>query len=576
MSIGKTITHVVLLICLLSTFSLKSQTKKFYKLLERATEFEQANKVDSSFAIITAFISKNNLTNDDKFYAEMLFAHLQIENNLYEKAIVRMNVAKQYVFGNKQKQDTLMAFVNERISGAFFSLQKYDSALYYGQKAEQHLSQMQPFVIAENYQILGYCYLINKDYQVAKNYSLRATVLFNQIKDYSALCNANNNLLKIYAATNKKDEFEKVLKATDSLTRRVGNLNSLKIFYTTLSKIYTERKSFEKALIYHIKVDSINDVINIESAKQQLVDLEEKYKSTIKQQEITNLKSVTTEQKKVVEKQKLVIYISIIAALLFLILFALIIRFYQRQKKLAILLFEQKKQIESNLAEVERLNLLNQKIFSVISHDFKEPMATLNVLLNNKEVKNNADPIISAFLVDFQSQLNQSNNMLDSLLDWSRMELGIKTNLVNSNITSITTQLVSTLQPKAIGKQIQIVINGNNEVISSLPSQVYIICLRNIINNAIKFSLPNSTISILLSSNKVQIVDEGRGINPKKLAELFSKQVVSEFGTQLESGFGIGLYLCYELILKYGGTLEAKNNELKGCTFTINLPNQLG
>jgi signal transduction histidine kinase len=93
--------------------------------------------------------------------------------------------------------------------------------------------------------------------------------------------------------------------------------------------------------------------------------------------------------------------------------------------------------------------------------------------------------------------------------------------------------------------------------------------LRNLISNAVKFSFPNSSISLLGRNNYLAVIDEGTGIKEEKIGKLFKQKLMPEFGTELEGGFGIGLYLCYELLRKHKAIMSVSNNSDKGTTFTI-------
>ena len=121
-----------------------------------------------------------------------------------------------------------------------------------------------------------------------------------------------------------------------------------------------------------------------------------------------------------VKKQQSALIGALIAVLIFIILLFLLIRLSRKQKKTNAELSTQKEIIESNNKELNRLNVLNQKIFSVISHDFKGPIFTLKTLLNTKEVQEIENKRISSYLQSINLQLDQADAMLKSLLDWAK------------------------------------------------------------------------------------------------------------------------------------------------------------
>jgi signal transduction histidine kinase len=106
--------------------------------------------------------------------------------------------------------------------------------------------------------------------------------------------------------------------------------------------------------------------------------------------------------------------------------------------------------------------------------------------------------------------------------------------------------------------------------------------LRNLISNAIKFSLPEGTISIIVEEHKkelkVKVCDTGIGIPKESIGRLFRiDQNRSTPGTQNEQGTGLGLILCKEFIEKHGGIIGVESNhdgekESKGSTFYFTIP----
>jgi signal transduction histidine kinase len=170
--------------------------------------------------------------------------------------------------------------------------------------------------------------------------------------------------------------------------------------------------------------------------------------------------------------------------------------------------------------------------------------------------------------------LDQSDNMLNSLLDWAKTELMINISTADEiNLKNSVATACNELSAKAQEKKITL----NNTIpegsMTNFNASVLGIVLRNVLSNAIKFSFENSAIDISYSENTIIIKDYGKGIEPKKLEKLFKQNINPGLGTNLESGFGIGLYLSHELMIKNDGTISVENNKTEGCTFRIVLSN---
>ncbi len=103
--------------------------------------------------------------------------------------------------------------------------------------------------------------------------------------------------------------------------------------------------------------------------------------------------------------------------------------------------------------------------------------------------------------------------------------------------------------------------------------------LRNLLNNAIKFSYPRSEVlieAVTLPNNRVEIAvkDKGAGIEDKVKEQLFSPSIRSAKGTAGEQGTGLGLLLCKDFIEKNGGEISVDSELGNGTTFKIILCHQ--
>ena len=103
--------------------------------------------------------------------------------------------------------------------------------------------------------------------------------------------------------------------------------------------------------------------------------------------------------------------------------------------------------------------------------------------------------------------------------------------------------------------------------------------LRNLINNAIKFSHEKSkiTISVQNHSNskflQFNVSDQGIGIKPDVLSNLFDiNKKSSQLGTRQEKGTGLGLTLCKEFVEEHGGNIWVESTSSKGTTFSFTMP----
>lgn len=227
--------------------------------------------------------------------------------------------------------------------------------------------------------------------------------------------------------------------------------------------------------------------------------------------------------------------------------------------------------------ELKQLNTSKDQIFAIIGHDLRSPISSLySLLLMIKKEEMDIE-----YLYELSDKLHQNveniYSTLENLLSWAKSQMeGIVTEPQVVSLFELAREPQNLLSQAARDKNIQIV----NEIDPSIkvfadPEQVRMV-IRNLLSNAIKFSFSGKTITIASrkqdSFQEIAISDEGAGIPPEKVGQLFNRKISeSTYGTQGEKGTGLGLFLCQEFIENNGGKIWAESEEGKGSTFYFTL-----
>lgn len=222
------------------------------------------------------------------------------------------------------------------------------------------------------------------------------------------------------------------------------------------------------------------------------------------------------------------------------------------------------------------------KLYSVIAHDLRSPLATLKMILNYVSTK------ISSFDIDedLKDMISTANsisedafNLFDNLLKWTKSQNNMLRYVPQKiEVTELVESSIEILKGVAYNKGITIITKLFNEKISvEVDIDMIKTVFRNILSNAIKFSEKGSNI-ILEAINRgdnvlFNIIDQGKGMDRSSIEKIESGKVdFTSVGTNNESGSGLGLMLTREFIIRNGGTLSVHSVVGEGSTFSFYIP----
>jgi ligand-binding sensor domain-containing protein/signal transduction histidine kinase len=239
------------------------------------------------------------------------------------------------------------------------------------------------------------------------------------------------------------------------------------------------------------------------------------------------------------------------------------------------------KQLDERNSELQKLNSTKDKFFSIIGHDLKGPINSLTAFSNLLIVYTDkmSKEEIRLMAIDFDKTLKNVSLLLENLLNWARSQSGnIDFTPEAFDLTESLKKNSELLKDQASNKNIRIErVHSNERIEVRAHKQSVDTIIRNLISNAIKFTLPGGlvTIGTQLSGNEVivSVKDTGIGISAEVLQKLFRLDVKhSVRGTANEKGTGLGLLLCKEFVEKNGGRIWVESAESEGSLFQFSLP----
>ena len=231
--------------------------------------------------------------------------------------------------------------------------------------------------------------------------------------------------------------------------------------------------------------------------------------------------------------------------------------------------------LQKNL--LEESNAEKNKLMSIISHDMRTPLINIEgylELLNENSLDSFQRPLIEKELL---TATNNTMQMLSNLLFWtkSQMERPVL-NLLEVNLSSVLDSTLDMEKMLAKRKGISLNYQINEQITVIADIDMLQLVVRNLVNNAIKFTSTGGTIvidaEVLTNECKVTVSDNGKGIKQAEQEKVFSITTEPAFGTNNERGVGLGLTLCKEFIERQGGRIGFESVFGKGSSFYIFIP----
>jgi signal transduction histidine kinase len=398
--------------------------------------------------------------------------------------------------------------------------------------------------------------LLAQDVKISKEFGLDISVS----KSYQ-------NMAEIYL-TQKKIEQAKVMldSALKYCLPHKLELPTLKMIYSSYAKLFEQTHDFEKAFYYQKLIGSVSDSISKLKSQKSLDELKTRYEYLVAQKEIDLLK-----------KNNNLNNIYLIASCLSALVLAVILIMVLREKKI---LNKKNTLIEAQAQDLALLNAQKDKLFSIIGHDLRGPIANIKSLLTLQNLNSLSPEEYSYFSNLLQKDVSSLHDMLENLLNWARSQMhGNQMNWKTFAISEVVDSVLELYRGLAASKNIDLIQNVKSDsFIYADQDQMHLI-LRNLVANAIKFTNPGGQVRIVSQQTEhqlqLEISDSGIGMEPETIEKIISgRYLSSQKGTQNEKGTGLGLMLCIEMVTANKGSFEIESQIRKGTKIKLTFPKQ--
>lgn len=231
-----------------------------------------------------------------------------------------------------------------------------------------------------------------------------------------------------------------------------------------------------------------------------------------------------------------------------------------------------------DISDIKENEQRKNDFISMVSHELKTPLTSVisYIQISQKRAIQNDDQTSAGMLERAGKQLSKMTRMINGFLNVSRLESGrIQIDHKPFDLAVLIKEVEEETRATIASHKFDfktakaIWVNADYDKIS----QVF----NNLISNAVKYSPVASMVSVACKFDgptvQISVSDEGMGISEHDLPRLFERYYrVKEAETNHISGFGIGLYLCSEIVKRHGGYIWAESKDGKGSTFYFTLP----
>lgn len=518
----------------------------------------------------------SELANDTKaleFY-ERALTHQELASVKGVDGIIYNNIGSVYM--RAQKFDAALSYFNR--------------ALNYNRKTNDRRGE------SSTLSNIGLIYHSRGDYKKALQYHLDAYEMGKNQNDRVAMTAMLRSIAEAYFSMNLDAEATNYALRSMLMANEFGLHTEKRSTAAVLARIYERRGRYKEATKYYKLESELKDSLFFVQRSDAVERIQAAYEIESELKENEYLRKEQEVNQQVIKTQKVLLLVSVLFIIIIISLLVIILWVNNRMrlalKELTLSKNElsvQKETIQQKVVELdekndelESINSLKNKLFSVIAHDLKNPFNSIigysELLVNS--FNNYTDNEVWSFVKIIHDSGVKGSGLLENLLQWSRLQTRtIQFLPVTNRLSKLIFEELYFFQPKVQEKNIYVEIDVNEGLEVFGDSNMLKTIIRNLFSNALKFTPSNGVISIKALSRDSHVLvcvsDTGQGIEPHIKEKLFTGEAgVTTANEMGEKGTGLGLILCKDFITKHNGEIWVESKPGEGASFFFSLPHQ--
>ena len=218
-----------------------------------------------------------------------------------------------------------------------------------------------------------------------------------------------------------------------------------------------------------------------------------------------------------------------------------------------------------------------QEIISDVSHQIKTPLSALKMYHEIIESHKDDAAAVSSFTEKSQREIKRMEDVIYTLLKLARLDAGIiQMEKTPENLSVLMQDVMERFEIWAEREHKTITLSGKEDVVLSCDALWVSEAIGNIVKNALEHTENGGHIGVKWSQSplmtQIEISDDGKGIHPEDLYNIFKRFYRSRFSSDVH-GIGLGLPLAKSIVEAHGGTISVTSSLGAGTTFTLNFFN---
>lgn len=532
----------------------------------------QQNYLDEAYAYSLQTIAALEGKKDTSCFQYVYFIKAKV---LYYKHLYQESITQyQWLLDKYAKDPVIISQIYSNIGEAFLEKGNYTMALQYLTDWQRLFLPGADYLSTKNYyQNKALCLFHMNKFPEAETLFLKNIELEKQNNDSLGLAISYMNLANQYYNQYLDSKAIPYFKKALVCAQAGGDLTILKNAYQNMAVVEENRKLYPSALAYRKQYERLKDSSWNRDQVWKLAAQERKFAAQLNDNKITLLQQEARLRDVALQARSRERNTLLVAAIVFLLFSGFVYYAYRVKVRTGRIITQQKE-------ELGLLNTMKDRLFSIVAHDLRSPVHAIKTNITGiQSALSNHQLEEAKVLTDRVGRTATGTwSLLDNMLHWALAQ----TNQLffrpeKLHLITIINQVCHDYLPLANAKSISLHKNVPVTVFILADLTSFKIILRNLLDNAIKYTHPHGEITITAITTPqqccIQVKDTGIGMDEQVLEAVITKgwQRIRE-DTQGNRSTGFGLELCKMMVERNQGILTIKSNKAAGTNVHISFP----